>query len=256
MAPNPNPARITDAMWWLWEQLHALEPRDTELGGIYARKPGYHNTRAGNAANNYSVRDAVDKRGPADKAAALDWTFKSAQRGDYRTIAKYMSRIIASGRDKRDPRLDGWRDIYGQADKDRHVEGWDCRYDRDITSDDSHLWHIHFSESRERVTSRANKDALLSVLKGESLDAWLKRTGAKPKPPAPKGTWCKGAYRPELRRGSAGEHVKFLQAMIGSPVDGDFGPATEARVRWYQKLRGIAVDGIAGRRTWTEINKM
>ncbi len=87
MASNPNPARITDAMWWLWEQLHALEPRDGALGGIYANKPGYHNTRNANKATNYSVRDAVDKRGPGDKAAAIDWTFRSAQRGDYRTFA-------------------------------------------------------------------------------------------------------------------------------------------------------------------------
>jgi hypothetical protein len=256
---NPNPARITDAMWRLWLALKALEP-STQLGGIYANKPGYHNTRAANSSSNYSVRDAQDKRGPGDKAAAIDWTFPSAQRGDYRLIAKYMSRIMRSGKDKNDERLDGWREVFGQADSDRAVEGWDCRYLRPVTSDSSHLWHIHFSESREHVESWANKDALLSVLKGESLAAWRERTKGKPKPPvkppAPAGTMCKGKLRPALRRGGKGEHVRFLQAMIGAKVDGDFGPATEARVRWYQKMRGLPVNGVADPATWRSINQM
>jgi hypothetical protein len=37
MASNPNPSYVTDAMWWLWEQLQALEPT-SQLGGIYANK--------------------------------------------------------------------------------------------------------------------------------------------------------------------------------------------------------------------------
>ena len=257
MSGNPNPSRITDAMWRLWLALKALEP-STQLGGIYARKPGYHNTRDGNSSGDYSVRDPQDRRGPSDKAAAIDWTFPSAQRGDYRLIARYMSRVIASGKDRHDERLNGWREVYGQADNDGHVEGWDCRYLREVTSDPSHRWHIHFSESREHANSWPNKDALLSVLKGEPLAAWRARTNGTPKPPpAPaSGTMCKGKLRPVLRRGSKGEHVRFLQAMIGAKVDGDYGPATEARVRWYQKMRGLSVDGVAGPATWNSINRM
>ncbi|GIF02238.1 M15 family metallopeptidase [Paractinoplanes rishiriensis] len=82
------------------------------------------------------------------------------------------------------------------------------------------------------------------------------KAAGSPVTPAPAGTMCKGKLRPVLRRGSTGEHVRFLQAMIGAKVDGDFGPATEARVRWYQKLRRIGVDGIAGPQVWREINKM
>ncbi|MEV4642781.1 peptidoglycan-binding domain-containing protein [Actinoplanes sp. NPDC049548] len=45
--------------------------------------------------------------------------------------------------------------------------------------------------------------------------------------------------------------------MIGGvEADGDYGPKTEARVRAYQKMRGIDVDGVVGVTTWREINKM
>lgn len=178
--PNPNPSRITDAMWWLWQQLHALEPT-SRLGGISANKRGYHNTGAANEQHwpdDYSIRDPQDRRGPhwRDRAAAIDWTFPDAQRGDYTRIALYHTRLMTVGR-AADPRLAGWREAYGQADHDNKVEGWDFRYHRAVSSDSSHLWHIHLSESREWVSSRANKEAMLSVLRGETLAAYLARGG-------------------------------------------------------------------------------
>jgi len=170
MAANPNPARITAAMWWFGEQLLALEP-GTLLAGIYANKPGYHNTRAANATTDYSVRDTVDQRGPSDKAAAIDWTFPEAQRGDYRRMAVYGWRLRAAY-DARDPRLAGWREALGQVDVDATPEGLDFRYWRTRTPDDTHLWHWHFSECREVVTYYSNKGALLSVLRGQTYEQW------------------------------------------------------------------------------------
>lgn len=169
MAANPDPARITDELWYLWEQMHALEPK-SKLGGIYALKPGYHSSRRDNQKNwpgNYSIVDAEDRGGPSDKAAAIDWTFPDAQAGNYATITKYSDRLMASGQDPTDHRLDGWREFYGQCDSDLGVEGYDFRYNGTRTSDPSHLWHIHLSCDRDKVTSRDNMDRLLSVLRGE-----------------------------------------------------------------------------------------
>ena len=153
-------------MWWLWEQLHLLEP-SSQLGGIYANKPGYHNSRNANAANNYSVVDSEDKGGPGDKAAAIDWTFPEAHGGDFTRIAKYSKRLIAAGR-ARDPRMEGWREFYGN-DGLSGVEGYDFRYHREVSSDPTHDWHIHLSEDRDQAESFENKEKLLSVLKGEDM---------------------------------------------------------------------------------------
>lgn len=178
-ASNPNPSRITDEMWWLWQQLLALEP-SSKLGGIYANKPGYHNCRGNLPQSDYSVcDDPPDQGGPPDKAAAIDWTFPDAQAGNYSTIAKYTNRLLASAKDPDDTRLNGWREFYGNADDDSYVEGWDCRYGVAATSDSSHLWHIHISENRDQTKSQKNKEALLSVLKGETFAQWMGATGGE-----------------------------------------------------------------------------
>ena len=170
---NPNPTNISEEMWWLWTQLQAMEP-DTQLGGIYANKPGYHNCRQNLPSYDYSVCDQPpDGGGPANKAGAIDWTFPEAHGGNYTRISTYTKRLLASAQDLDDPRLNGWREFYGQSDADSHVEGWDCRYGYAVTSDSSHLWHIHISENRDMSTSKANKEALLSVLRGETLADWL-----------------------------------------------------------------------------------
>jgi hypothetical protein len=167
----PTSAFYTEESRWLMGQLLFLES-GTENGGMYANKAGYHNTRKANLKTNYSVVDTVDKEGPDDKAAAYDWTFASAQAGRYDRIAHYTSLLLKSAKDMDDPRLNGWREFYGQADNDTAVEGWDTRYGVPASSDPSHLWHIHFSETRGLVNNHANKVALLSVLKGETVAQW------------------------------------------------------------------------------------
>lgn len=66
---------------------------------------------------------------------------------------------------------------------------------------------------------------------------------------------------PRLSNGSSGSTVSALQQALltyggpGSvtdpgPIDGQFGPKTEAAVRAYQTQRSITVDGIVGDETW------
>lgn len=147
----------------------------TRNGGIFANKPGYHNTRANLIAqgltNDYSIRDAVDKLGPSDKSAAYDWTFPEAQSGNYTKISKYGQRVKAAYNAK-DPRLAGWREALGNIDTDGTAEGFDFRGWFQRTPDSSHAWHWHFSEDRAQVESYLNKRKMLSILKGDTLEDW------------------------------------------------------------------------------------
>ena len=66
--------------------------------------------------------------------------------------------------------------------------------------------------------------------------------------------------RPDLKRGDEGDDVRHLQERLVahlqnegiqlSAVDGDFGPITEASVQHFQRMHGLADDGIVGDQTW------
>lgn len=64
--------------------------------------------------------------------------------------------------------------------------------------------------------------------------------------------------KPTLRKGSKGEYVVSLQTALHNRgydlgkcgIDGDFGSATDAAVRRFQRDVGLTADGIVGRDTW------
>lgn len=266
--PNPAPALIPDAVWWLWLTFDRLHP-DVRLAGIYADKPGFHNTGAKNASewpSNYSIRDKINQSGPGwMKASALDLTFPDAQRGDYRSIDKYTSRLVASAHDKADPRLDLILfEFYGQADNDRAVEGYNEYREEAVTSDSSHLWHIHLSFIRSKVGDWWGMWALYTVLAGWTVAQWRASLpagqqggqGGGTPAPTPPDAHAPGSrmlyYRPgNLMRG---DDVAYVQRWIGTQrmgaADGIAGPKFDAGVKWYQRMRGLAADGKVGRVTW------
>ncbi|PKW27213.1 peptidoglycan-binding domain-containing protein [Phycicoccus duodecadis] len=65
------------------------------------------------------------------------------------------------------------------------------------------------------------------------------------------------AYKASLlKRGASGTAVKVLQRGIGGlAVDGGFGPATESRVKVFQKAAKLPVTGAVDRRTWDAIER-
>lgn len=269
--PAPNTAYATaDPVWWLSRHMLALEP-STRNGGTYANKPGFHNKGSqvrdfgvGNRSTDYSIRDAINRAGLwRTHSAAWDWTFTTAQRGDYALIDKYTSRLVRSAQDGADPRLDLILfEFYGQADSDAHVEGYNEYREASATSDSSHLWHIHFSFRRHAVDDWWGVWALYTVLTGQSVAAWRASLPGAP-PPVPKPP-ASATILPKYTLGSRqlqdrspdmrGTDVQFVQRWIGparaGAADGVFGAKTKAGVVWYQRMRGLTADGIVGPRTW------
>jgi hypothetical protein len=87
-----------------------------------------------------------------------------------------------------------------------------------------------------------------------------RRLGGEPPAEKPKESAC-SVNLDMLSKGSKGESVKALQILLigngfscGSyGTDGDFGSATDGAVRKFQKAKGIGVDGIVGKDTWSKL---
>lgn len=66
---------------------------------------------------------------------------------------------------------------------------------------------------------------------------------------------------PTLRRSDKGEKVRIMQSLLKEKgydlgrygVDGDYGSATEAAVRAFQKDNGLKADGVCGPKTWAAL---
>lgn len=67
-------------------------------------------------------------------------------------------------------------------------------------------------------------------------------------------TWTALTSPHVLREGSRGDAVKAVQAAVGTPADGSFGPNTQNAVIAYQNANGLSVDGIVGKNTWAAIS--
>lgn len=180
---------ITDEIWDFWLWFDALETT-VSLGGIYAAKGGYHDTRAGAGAQDYSVAEvANDRKGPSDKASAIDLTMSAA------AMRKYTTRLDTACR-ARDERLyiggaPIIREFIGTKDSSSvycyvltggRARGLPADAGPDYSRDSSHLWHLHISIIRWFCASADAMDRLYSVLAGEAITSWRARRAPAPTP--------------------------------------------------------------------------
>lgn len=180
--PNPNPSRISSAMWRLWNDFDAYYP-PALLGGIYAAKPGYHNYRNALPTTDYSVRLMADKRGSGTKSDGIDLSMPPDG------MKLHTMRLDKAAR-ARDPRLytpsgpvlrefigtkDG-KTVYCYVLTGGQALGVGADAGPDPGRDESHLWHIHLSIIREFCEDWSALSGVLSVLMGQSLAEWQEET--------------------------------------------------------------------------------
>jgi len=170
MATNPQPSHITAEMWWFIEEWERLEAETVYAGSWGDFKPGYH---ADYATSIQLADDQVGNGHPNEKmGAAVDITFPSAQRGNFTNIRKYSDRVRAAWK-TRDPRLKGWREVLcNSSDGDAPADGFDFTNWTERSPDDTHKWHMHFSCLRKYLNVLSVFQAMMSILRGETLAQW------------------------------------------------------------------------------------
>jgi hypothetical protein len=124
---------------------------------------GYHRSRNWDRAfscsrPDYSIQLAEDNRGNGNAASALDicWTDPSPHQYDV------TRRLLAA---KNDPRMAPVREFFGSVDG-VHVVGWDFHGNYPVTSDSSHLWHVHLSILRSHSQDYAGLQGVAEVITG------------------------------------------------------------------------------------------
>jgi len=214
---NPNPGLITNEMWRLWTDRPNLS---WKLGGIYANKPGYHNTVNANLKNwpgNYSIELPLDLvKANRDKARAIDLTMTDSE------MVKWTKRMRNAALDPSDTRLEAVKEFYGTLDntnvfglsKDSTNGPWERS-----TADSTHLWHGHVSIFTTFVSNWVMLSPLLSVWGGETLEDWKVKTMF-------------------IQKGDTGQEVSYWQSLHNAirttvtpsapalPVDGIYGDST------------------------------
>lgn len=61
------------------------------------------------------------------------------------------------------------------------------------------------------------------------------------------------SQRPTIRVGDKGPDVAYLQGRLGIRTDSDFGPATEAATKEFQRSKGLMDDAVVGPATWAAL---
>ncbi len=114
---------------------------------------------------------------------------------------------------------------------------------------DIYDWFPKFGKSMDMVRADVTK-----LLKG-STPSTPSTPAVTPEPA--KGTEPGLYYSdlPMVKNGSKGEHVKFVQYVVGTIIDGVAGPKTDAAIKDYQKARKLTADGIVGPKTYEVIFK-
>lgn len=163
---------------------------------------------------------------------AHDWSSVAKNYGLW--VAKYGSNASTGYKNTRDYGKTGaWSfPAIFQYTSNGVLSGWSGRLDLNIAYMDKTAWEKYANPGGSKVPDTTPAP---STTKQEAKTVTLTAT------------------LPVCEKGSKGNAVKVIQAIVGANVDGDFGTNTAKSVKAYQKRKGLADDGIVGPKTWAVI---
>lgn len=155
-----------------WEKLYGSAVLSGIVGDLaHKLRGGYHISIQDQPGDNYSVTKVDDKAPPGNwprnMASAVDMTMSTAdmKKCHIRLRNAWNNR----SRDVRMKYINAWNGWDGQGDAGRY----DVVKGTVGTATSDHKWHIHLEIRRRYVNDRNAMIAILSILKGESLETYL-----------------------------------------------------------------------------------
>lgn len=157
--------------------------------GDSAHTYGYHRGRNYcTDPGDYSCQQSDDQKGPGEAAVGLDVNLSDA---DMKTVTKRLIKAV----DDDDDRLHCLREFYGTTNG-YDVTGRDVRTGDWVTSDDSHLWHVHLSFYRRWADDENECKKVAAVFTGgatpddeDDEDMKYTSSGYSKAQPLPAGKW-------------------------------------------------------------------
>lgn len=205
---------------------------------------GYHRSRNGLRAqgkgSDYSIQLPADKRGDGDACTAIDLKFSAR---DMKLVtARLMVACKPDSKGNYDPRIEPVREFFGTLNGstvtgwNRAVTGRPVGY---VTSDSSHLWHVHVSVFRDYGDDRNRMLGLAEVLAGKPAGAFGWHDPDSPTKPVVKPT-------PVVGLPDADEATVRLVAELDAPGAGNWQGAVQNAVSGEWILAQSTPNGTGG----------
>lgn len=189
------------------------------------------------------------------------------QRGDAWCATFASACAIAAGRADAVPlecscknQIDGWKKMGKWVEDDSHVPkpeeyiyyDWQDDGKGDNAGWPDHVGIVETCDGKKITVIEGNKGGKVARRTLDVNGRYIRGYGVPDaEEPAPKKTvTVQTVTLPELREGSTGKAVRIWQIIVGTTVDGQFGPQTAKKTRTFQKKHKLTQDAVVGTASW------
>ncbi len=189
------------------------------------------------------------------------------QRGDAWCATFASACAIAAGRADAVPlecscknQVDGWKKMGKWVENDAYVPkpdayiyyDWDDSGKGDNTGWPDHVGIVESCDGKKITVIEGNKGGKVARRTLDVNGKYIRGYGV-PDAEAPAVQTVvalDNVLLPELFEGSEGKAVKIWQIIVGTTMDGKFGPQTAKKTRTFQKKHKLAQDAVVDAETW------